>query len=92
MEPPESRIAYLQAQVRTRELRIDDLNREITRLKGGRPLNAAKLSEFQFGVKMLAEYLLKSAVDERHQGEVSCDDILEAAEGLGVNIKKETWC
>ena len=40
----------------------------------------------------LAEYLLKSAVDERHQGEVSCDDILEAAEGLGVNIKKETWC
>ncbi len=55
-------------------------------------MNAAKLSEFQFGVKTLAEYLLKSAVDERHQGEVSCDDILEAAEGLGVNIKKETWC
>ena len=55
-------------------------------------MNAAGLSEFQFGVQTLAEYLLKLAVDDRHQGEVSCADILEAAKGLGVNIKKETWC
>ena len=92
MDQPESQIGHLQSQVRARELRIDDLNREITRLKGGRPLNAAKLSEFQFGVQTLAEYLLKLAVDELHQGEVSCNDILEAAKGLDVNIKKETWC
>ena len=65
---------------------------QIARLKGSRPLNAAGLSEFQFGVQTLAEYLLKLAVDDRHQGEVSCADILEAAKGLGVNIKKETWC
>jgi len=83
MQTPEERIKYLTAQVAARELRLDDLNREITRLKGGRHV-AVPDTDFKFGIKVLAAHLLKLAVDANHQGSVDCSDIIYAAASFGV--------
>lgn len=86
MQTPEERIEYLTAQVAARELRLDDLNREITRLKGGRPL-AIPDTDFKLGIKRLAEHLLNLAVDEKHHGDLDCSDIVRAASSFGVVVE-----
>jgi hypothetical protein len=45
--------------------------------------------EFEFGVRLFGEHLLKLSVSHAHEGEVSYQEIVEVAKAFGVVLKAD---